>query len=66
MLHVSSCCVKHFADDNIIVGGNDTNLPLRSIYGTRDANKSDCLMNDFEVNIGSCGCERRSGRHEKH
>jgi hypothetical protein len=54
-LHISLCCVKHFANDNIIGGGNDTNFPLRSIYRTTDANKSDCLMNDFEVNVSHVG-----------
>jgi hypothetical protein len=55
MLHISSCRMKHFANDNINVGENDTNFPLRSIYGTTDANKSDCLMNDFEVNVAHVG-----------
>jgi hypothetical protein len=47
--------MKHFAKDNINVGGNDTNFPLRSIYRTTDANESDCLMNDFEVNVTHVG-----------
>jgi hypothetical protein len=55
MLHISLCCVKQFAANNIIGSGNDTNFPLRSIYGTTDANKSDCLMNDFEVNVAHVG-----------
>jgi hypothetical protein len=55
MLHISLCRVKHFADDNIIGGGNDTNFPLPSIYRTTDANKSDCLMNNFEVNVANVG-----------
>jgi hypothetical protein len=55
MLHISSCCIKHFSNNNIIGSGNDTNFLLRSIYGTTDANKSDSLMNNFEVNIAHVG-----------
>ncbi len=51
MLHISLCHVKHFANNNIIGSGNDTNFPLRFIYGATDANKSDCLMDNFEVNV---------------
>jgi hypothetical protein len=55
MLHFSSCRVKHFANKNVIGGGNDTNFPLRSIYRTTDAIKSDCLMKNFEVNVTHVG-----------
>jgi hypothetical protein len=55
MLHTSLCRVQHFADNNSIGGGNDTNFSLRSMYRTTDANKSDCLMNDLEVNIAHVG-----------
>jgi hypothetical protein len=54
-LLISLCHVMHFSGDNIIGGGNDTNFPLCSIYGTTDANKSDCLMNDSEVNVAHVG-----------
>ncbi len=55
MLHISLCCITHFTGNNIIVGGNDTNFPLPLIYGTTDANKSDCLMSNFDVNIAHVG-----------
>jgi hypothetical protein len=55
MLHISLCHDKHFANNYIIGSGNDTTLLLCSIYGTTDANKSYCLMNDFEVNIANVG-----------
>jgi hypothetical protein len=55
MLHISLSCVKHFANNNIIGGGNDTNFLLRSIYRTTQANESDCLMNNFEVNVAHVG-----------
>jgi hypothetical protein len=55
MLHISSHLVKHFSNNNIIGGGNDTKFPLHSIYQTTDANKSDCLMNNFEVNVAHVG-----------
>ncbi len=55
MLHIYLCRVEDFADNNIIGGGNDTNFPLQSIYGTTDANESDCLMNNFEVNVAHVG-----------
>jgi hypothetical protein len=44
-----------YSVDNMIGGGNDTNFLLCSIYRTADANKSDCLTNDFEVNVAYVG-----------
>jgi hypothetical protein len=55
MLYISLCHIKHFDDDNIIIGGNDTNFPFQSICRTTDANKSDRLMHDFEVNFAHVG-----------
>ncbi len=55
MLHSSSCRIKHFADNNIIGCGNGNNFPFCIIYGTTDANESDCLMNNFEVNVAHVG-----------